>query len=129
MCQKLHEDQGIESSFNEQLKEIVMRHMDAIALAARDSTLPFALTRFEVENRTLILLCVPPIKLPRQQREIVQMVGEGLSNKIIARKLGIKPSTVASHLLRIFRKFNVNSRSSLASRSFWLTFIDPVDHQ
>jgi two-component system nitrate/nitrite response regulator NarL len=41
-------------------------------------------------------------------------VATGLSNKKIARRLGIKESTVKLHLNNIFRKVRVSSRVQLA---------------
>jgi len=39
-----------------------------------------------------------PVRLTTRQREVITLVGEGLSNKEIARELGIAPSSVKTHL-------------------------------
>ena len=70
--------------------------------------LTYCLTRFPSEGRK---------DLTALQRRIALFVTEGLSNKEIARLLKIKPSTVASHLGRIFRKLDINSRVALARYS------------
>jgi DNA-binding NarL/FixJ family response regulator len=56
------------------------------------------------------------LQLSKRQREIALLVKKGLPNKAIAVELGISEATVAVHLQRIFRKFHVDSRISLASR-------------
>lgn len=51
--------------------------------------------------------------LSPKEREIVEALAEGLSNKQIAARLGIAPSTVKNHLYSIFRKCNVSNRVGL----------------
>jgi DNA-binding CsgD family transcriptional regulator len=58
--------------------------------------------------------------LTERQKKIIHLVAEGLPNKAIASRLGIHPATVASHLVRLFRKFNVDSRAALARHSPFL---------
>jgi two-component system nitrate/nitrite response regulator NarL len=52
--------------------------------------------------------------LTQREREISQMVAEGLSNKVIARKLDITDRTVKAHLTTVFQKLHVNDRLQLA---------------
>ncbi len=51
--------------------------------------------------------------LSPREREIVDLVGDGLSNKEIAKRLGISTATVAAHIRRIFTKLHVKSRIEL----------------
>lgn len=53
------------------------------------------------------------IKLTEKEREIIQLVCEGLSNKEIAKKVYISEQTVKAHLHKIFQKLNVKNRSQL----------------
>ena len=48
-----------------------------------------------------------------REQEIIECIRQGLSNNEIARKLTLSPHTVKAHLNRIFRKFNITSRSKL----------------
>ncbi len=48
------------------------------------------------------------------QREIAELVRLGLTNRQIARRLGLSPHTVNYHLRQIFRKLGVRSRVELA---------------
>ncbi|HGG3976788.1 TPA: response regulator transcription factor [Salmonella enterica subsp. enterica serovar Mississippi] len=54
--------------------------------------------------------------LTAKEREIVGMVCEGASNKLIARQLNISLSTVKTHLRNIFAKTEVINRTELVSR-------------
>ncbi|PNY79720.1 response regulator [Deinococcus koreensis] len=48
---------------------------------------------------------------PREQ-EVLELVGEGLSNKRVAAQLGVSDQTVKAHLLRVFDKLGVDSRTA-----------------
>jgi DNA-binding NarL/FixJ family response regulator len=48
-----------------------------------------------------------------REKEIVELVVQGDTNKEIAEKLFVSEHTVKAHLNRIFRKFNASSRSKL----------------
>jgi DNA-binding NarL/FixJ family response regulator len=44
------------------------------------------------------MMCIAIDSLPRRQREVAQLVAEGLTNKIIAGRLGISIRTVEKHV-------------------------------
>jgi DNA-binding NarL/FixJ family response regulator len=52
--------------------------------------------------------------LTRREREIAELIGNGESNKRIARQLTITESTVKAHLTEIFRKLGIADRLKLA---------------
>lgn len=52
--------------------------------------------------------------LTRREREIAELIGNGESNKQIARQLTITESTVKAHLTEIFRKLGIADRLKLA---------------
>ena len=52
--------------------------------------------------------------LSAREMEIARLISRGLPNKTIARTLELSPSTVSSHLKRIFLKLGVRSRTELA---------------
>jgi DNA-binding NarL/FixJ family response regulator len=52
--------------------------------------------------------------LTKREREIANLVADGESNKIIARKLDITERTVKAHLTEVFRKLGVTDRLKLA---------------
>jgi DNA-binding CsgD family transcriptional regulator len=55
----------------------------------------------------------PSNLLSPREREIAEMVARGLSNKGIARRLGISHWTVSTHLRRVFAKLDINGRVEL----------------
>ena len=53
-------------------------------------------------------------KLSEREREVLALVGEGLANKLIARRLGITERTVKAHMTRIFEQLDVSDRTQAA---------------
>jgi LuxR family maltose regulon positive regulatory protein len=60
--------------------------------------------------------------LSPRERNILQRIGQGRSNKDIARELGIAPETVKSHVKNIFIKLGVDKRAHAVSRAHSLGF-------
>ncbi|WP_285568014.1 LuxR family transcriptional regulator [Streptomyces sp. RTGN2] len=60
---------------------------------------------------------VPPwlASLTVREREVAELVAEGLTNQAIATRLYLSPRTVETHLSRVFRKTNVATRAGLAA--------------
>jgi two-component system, NarL family, nitrate/nitrite response regulator NarL len=56
-----------------------------------------------------------PLLTPRE-REILALVGEGLSNKAMARRLGISVHTVKFHLEALFGKLDATSRAEAVAK-------------
>jgi len=55
----------------------------------------------------------PASQLTAREREVVDLVGEGLKNKQIADRLYISETTVRHHLTSILKKLNVKDRLEL----------------
>ena len=49
-------------------------------------------------------------QLTAREREVLHTLSEGLSDKLIARRLQVSPETVRSHMVRILSKLAVHSR-------------------
>jgi DNA-binding NarL/FixJ family response regulator len=58
------------------------------------------------------------LHLPQRQAEITRHIMCGLSDKQIARAMGISITTVRTHMSRLFRKFDLNDRMELMLRVF-----------
>ncbi len=52
-------------------------------------------------------------RLTGREQEVVRLVARGMSNKAIARQLGISPRTVEGHVNHVFDKLNTSSRTEL----------------
>ncbi len=62
-------------------------------------------------------------RLSERELDVVRLVVDGLSNDEIGARLGIGPKTVESHLRRLFERFDLASRTELATRALregWL---------
>jgi DNA-binding NarL/FixJ family response regulator len=73
------------------------RHLRDVALGQLPSSLERALTQ--------------------RQREIMQLIDRGFSNKEIARRLSLSPATVKNHVHDILDRLQVTSRSEAAARA------------
>lgn len=52
-------------------------------------------------------------KLTAREKEVVEWISEGLSNKVIADKLSVSLHTVKFHLRNIYSKLQINSKNEL----------------
>lgn len=55
----------------------------------------------------------PNFVLTRRERQLVPMIGEGLTNKEIAQQLNLSEQTIKNHVHRILHKIGVDSRMSI----------------
>ena len=56
----------------------------------------------------------PASQLTDREREVLRLVTRGLSNKLIARELGISEKTVKAHLTAVFQRIGVTDRVQAA---------------
>lgn len=65
--------------------------------------------------------------LSAREREVLQMISEGLSGTEIARKLGVTPKTIESHRLHIMDKLKIHNVAGLTRYALreGLTTLDP----
>ncbi|HSL11742.1 MAG TPA: response regulator transcription factor [Actinomycetota bacterium] len=54
------------------------------------------------------------VELSPREREVLQLVLDGLANKQIARRLGISEKTVKGHLTNLFQRIGVSDRTQAA---------------
>lgn len=75
----------------------------------------------EIDGERYLVLHLPKpaqgqVRLSPREQEIVRMVAQGHSNKIIADVLSISAWTVCTHLRRVFGKLGVGSRAAMVAR-------------
>jgi DNA-binding NarL/FixJ family response regulator len=90
--------------------------VEAIAGAARGETVLSP----QLTQRVVETMRAPQVTLSDREREVLQLVAEGLSNRAIAKRLLLSEATVKTHLNRAFTKLGADSRTgavSLARRS------------
>jgi len=52
------------------------------------------------------------VNLTARQRDVLRLLAQGKSNKLIARELGVTEGTVKVHLLAVFRALDVRNRTA-----------------
>lgn len=55
--------------------------------------------------------------MSRREAEVLALLAQGLSNKVIARHLGLSPFTVRTHRENLMQKFGAHSVAQLVSRA------------
>ena len=55
------------------------------------------------------------VRMTQREREVIALIGEGLSNKEIAARLGIAVHTVKSHVRNVMEKLALHSRLQIAA--------------
>lgn len=73
--------------------------------------------RYVPERLAEILPPLPAIRLSARQRDVVNLAARGLSNKEIARQLGIAPSSVKTHLTAVQDTLGTANRAESAVRA------------
>jgi DNA-binding NarL/FixJ family response regulator len=90
-------------------------------VASGEKVLPPCLTQslftqiIEVALKSGKTIPAKSIQFTKREREIVDLIGEGLSNKEIAERLHIATFTVKSHVHNILEKLALNSRLQIAA--------------
>jgi DNA-binding NarL/FixJ family response regulator len=70
-----------------------------------------------------------PVHLTPREREVLALMCEGLSNKAIARRLGIAPTTIKVHVSKILRTLNVSNRLNAVLRTrSWGLLEQSINH-
>jgi DNA-binding CsgD family transcriptional regulator len=80
----------------------------------RDSANVLGQRRYELERLLSVEKAPFERKLSPREKGIAKLVAEGLSNRQIARQLGISEHTLRNYLFRIFDKLGVSDRIELA---------------
>jgi DNA-binding NarL/FixJ family response regulator len=57
----------------------------------------------------------PPSELTEREREVLQLVAEGLTNQEMARRLRVSDSTIKFHLQNVYLKLGVSNRTEAAA--------------
>ena len=66
---------------------------------------------------------VRSLGLTGRECEILERLASGESNKEMARRLGISPNTVKTHIARVYEKLEVQRRVQAIEKARWLALI------
>lgn len=96
--------------------------LGAIATVARGGKLLQA----GVATKILARLGDPssPVQLTPREQEVVELLAEGLSNKEVARVLGITERTAKFHVSSLLQKLDVENRTEAVTRALQLKLIE-----
>ncbi|MEN0085003.1 MAG: response regulator transcription factor [Leifsonia sp.] len=70
-----------------------------------------------IAGRLLARMRAPQVSLSAREIEVLQLVGEGASNGEIAARLHVTDATVKSHLVHVFSKLGVGSRTAAVAEA------------
>lgn len=94
--------------------------IDAVRAAGRGQSVLDPQVTARVMERALA--AAPPAALPEgltaREREVLQGIGEGLSNPQLAQRLGIGESTVKTHVSAVLAKLGVSTRLQAAKIAY-----------
>uniref|UniRef100_A0AAU1LZG2 Response regulator transcription factor n=1 Tax=Streptomyces sp. NBC_00148 TaxID=2903626 RepID=A0AAU1LZG2_9ACTN len=85
---------------------------EELAAAVRTAAAGRSALAPEVAHRLMDRMRTPAQALTKRELEVLRLVGEGLSNQQISKKLFLSQATVKSHLVHIYAKLGVDSRTS-----------------
>jgi two-component system nitrate/nitrite response regulator NarL len=106
---------------------LLLRHTDAKRLTAALIAISQGLIILDPTLAPLLLKAFeqrpPPEELTPRERQVLQLLAEGLSNKAIAQRLGISEHTVKFHVNSILGKLDAQSRTEAVIRATRLGLI------
>ena len=76
------------------------------------------------ESRCLNTLVVNRLGITTRQLDVLELLVQGHSNKVIANQLGIADSTVKTHIKMIFQTLKVNNRVACLNKAIELGLLD-----
>jgi DNA-binding NarL/FixJ family response regulator len=66
------------------------------------------------------------VNLTPREQDVLDLLGQGMTNRLISRALGISEHTVRAHLQSIFRKLGVNQRTDALVHAMRLGLLDNI---
>ncbi|MFD5521523.1 response regulator [Streptomyces sp. NPDC127066] len=85
---------------------------EELAAAVRTAASGHSALAPKVADRLMDRMRTPAAALSRRELEVLELVKDGLSNQRISKELFLSQATVKSHLVHIYAKLGVDSRTS-----------------
>jgi DNA-binding NarL/FixJ family response regulator len=68
-----------------------------------------------------------PAPLSQREREVLELIAQGSTNREAAKRLHISETTVKTHLLHVYAKLGVNDRAAAVAAAFSRGYLTPRD--
>lgn len=68
-----------------------------------------------------------PVTLTKRQREVLCLLCEGLTNKLIGRRLELSEATVKCHVASLYRSLHVTNRLEAVADAYKLGLVRPIN--
>ncbi|HEX7307886.1 response regulator transcription factor [Lentzea sp.] len=68
-----------------------------------------------------------PAPLSQREREVLELIARGSTNREAAKRLFISETTVKTHLLHVYAKLGVNDRAAAVAAAFSRGYLTPPD--
>ncbi|MEV6717861.1 response regulator transcription factor [Lentzea sp. NPDC051208] len=68
-----------------------------------------------------------PAPLSQREREVLELIAQGSTNREAAKRLHISETTVKTHLLHVYAKLGVNDRAAAVAAAFSRGYLEPRD--
>jgi DNA-binding NarL/FixJ family response regulator len=106
-------------SSNGAVIEAVLRLVEAGGRYLPPRLADIAASQVDLRGALAPLLREPPMiyRLSPRQRDVMQLVSEGYSNKEIAKKLDLAPSTVKTHVSSVLAALGASNRTDAAIKA------------
>ncbi|MHA6783224.1 response regulator [Pseudonocardia saturnea] len=85
---------------------------DELAAAVRTAAAGRSALAPTVAHRLMARMRTPATALSRRETEVLELVADGLSNQQISKRLHLSQTTVKSHLVHVYAKLGVDSRTA-----------------
>ncbi len=90
---------------------------DDLLRAVRDAARGETVLAPNIASRLLTRVREPAPALTSREIEIIELVADGLSNRDIAKRVFVSEATIKSHLVHVFAKLGVESRTAAAAEA------------
>lgn len=104
------EKMDLAESIQEALNEL--EDVTTVAIAIKEVPVVVEVTGYELTGFTA--------ELSKREREVLQLMADGLKNAEIGQKLGLSPETIKNHAQRIFDKLSVRNRTEAVTKAMSL---------
>jgi DNA-binding NarL/FixJ family response regulator len=101
---------------------------DVASAVRRAAASPTAFTANDLGAAMRRRMQAPTVHLTPRENDILQLLGEGLSVALVAKKLFISPSTAKTHMSKLYDKLDASNRTQAVMTAVRLGLLTPKSH-